>query len=56
MLKTLSTEEIKEIEKVTKKLRANIVRMIHNAQSGHPGGSLSAIDILTVLSTNVMKQ
>lgn len=56
MLKTLSTEEIKEIEKVTKKLRANIVRMIHNSQSGHPGGSLSAIDILTVLYTKVMKQ
>lgn len=56
MLKVLSDEEIKEIQSITKKLRANIVRMIHNAQSGHPGGSLSAIDILTVLYTKVMKQ
>ena len=56
MLKVLSKEEIEEIKTVAKKLRANIVRMIHNAQSGHPGGSLSAIDILTVLYTKVMKQ
>ena len=56
MLKVLSDEEIKEIQSITKKLRANIVRMIHNAQSGHPGGSLSAIDILAVLYTKVMKQ
>ena len=56
MLKTLSNEEINEIQSITKKLRANIVRMIHNAQSGHPGGSLSAIDILAVLYTKVMKQ
>ncbi|MBQ2644871.1 transketolase [bacterium] len=56
MLKILSKEEVTEIQNITKKLRANIVKMIHNSQSGHPGGSLSAIDILTVLYTKVMKQ
>ena len=33
----------------TKELRADIIRMITAAGSGHPGGSLSVIDILTVL-------
>lgn len=30
-------------------IRINIVKMIYEASSGHPGGSLSAADILTVL-------
>lgn len=30
-------------------IRKNILKMVHNAKSGHPGGSLSAADILTVL-------
>ena len=54
MLKTLNEEELKEISAVCKKLRSHIVKMIHNAKSGHPGGSLSAIEILTVLYTKVM--
>ncbi len=29
--------------------RADIIRMISAAGSGHPGGSLSAIDIITYL-------
>jgi transketolase len=36
-------------------LRQDIVRMIGAAGSGHPGGSLSAIDILTALYFNVMR-
>lgn len=32
-----------------KNIRKNIIRMVSNANSGHPGGSLSAVDILTVL-------
>jgi transketolase len=32
-----------------------IVRMIHSAGSGHPGGSLSAIDVLMVLYGRVMR-
>ena len=30
-------------------IRRNIVRMVYNAQSGHPGGSLGCADILTYL-------
>ncbi|MCL2859547.1 MAG: transketolase [Oscillospiraceae bacterium] len=35
-------------------IRKNIIEMIYMAQSGHPGGSLSATDILTVLYFNEM--
>lgn len=37
------------LEKIARELRKEIITMVYNAQSGHPGGSLSAIDILTVL-------
>ena len=36
-------------------LRGDILRMITEAGSGHPGGSLSCIDILTALYFDVMK-
>ncbi len=40
---------MKNLNKVANKLRLDIIDMIYNAKSGHPGGSLSVIDILTVL-------
>ena len=46
--------EIEKIQNVSKKLRRHILMMIHNAKSGHPGGSLSCIDILNVLFTKCM--
>ena len=36
-------------------LRKDIIKMLHEAKSGHPGGSLSCIDILVALYYNVMK-
>jgi len=44
-----------ELRLKVNELRIAIIDMIFNAQSGHPGGSLSAIDILTVLYNNFMK-
>ena len=41
--------DIKELQNHVTNIRKNIVKMITNAKSGHPGGSLSATDILTVL-------
>ena len=41
--------ERKELELLANEMRADIVRMIGEAKSGHPGGSLSCIDILTAL-------
>lgn len=43
-----------EIKKHAKEIRKNIVRMVTEAKSGHPGGSLSATDILSVLYFEVM--
>ena len=45
----VSAEKIKELEAIAIKLRKDIIQMICAAASGHPGGSLSAADILTVL-------
>ncbi len=46
--------EIKELEKIAKKIRINIIKQVYNAKSGHPGGSLSSADILTALYFNEM--
>ncbi|MGN1344777.1 MAG: transketolase [Traorella sp.] len=35
-------------------IRTNIIKMVTNAKSGHPGGSLSAADLITTLYFNVM--
>ena len=35
----------------TKACRRSILKMLHTSQSGHPGGSLSALDFLAVLYT-----
>ncbi len=40
---------IKEMEAVAKRLRRHIISMIGKAGSGHPGGSLSAVEIVTAL-------
>ena len=45
----LSESEIKELKASALKVRRNIVKMVNAAKSGHPGGSLSGADILTVL-------
>lgn len=55
MTAQLSEAELIEIKAVSKKLRREILMMIHNAKSGHPGGSLSAVDILNVLFTKCME-
>ena len=38
----------------TKQIRRDIVQMIEDAGSGHPGGSLSSVEILTVLYKKIM--
>lgn len=44
-----------QMKEKTRELRISILEMLHAAGSGHPGGSLSAIDIMAVLYYNVMK-
>ena len=41
--------EILELKEISKNIRRNIVEMVYHAKSGHPGGSLSIADLLTVL-------
>ena len=43
-----------DLEAVARNLRRNIVKMIAEAGSGHPGGSLSAVEMLTVLYFRVL--
>jgi transketolase len=51
----MEKSNIEQLEETARKLRIKILRMIYTAGSGHPGGSLSAIDILVVLYNNIMK-
>ncbi len=44
-----------ELQTVTKRLRRHIVTMIGKAGSGHPGGSLSAVEIVTAPFWRVMR-
>lgn len=46
--------DIKELEEIARKVRVGIIESTYNAKSGHPGGSLSIADILTVLYFNQM--
>ena len=46
---------ISELEDIARKLRRHIITMIFTAGSGHPGGSLSAADIVTALYFDIMK-
>lgn len=51
----LSEKEIKELAKLANENRQNVIKMVHNAKSGHIGGSLSSADIMTVLFHKCMK-
>lgn len=47
--------KISELKEIARELRVDIINMIFEAGSGHPGGSLSAIDMLTCLYFNHMR-
>lgn len=38
-----------KLSQIARELRKTVLKMIHRAQSGHPGGALSAADIITAL-------
>jgi len=48
-------ERTKKLEEMALKIRRHIIRDIYEAGSGHPGGSLSATDIITALYFYIMK-
>lgn len=41
--------DFKEYEKIASRIRTDVIEEVHSAGSGHPGGSLSAADIVTAL-------
>ena len=45
-----------ELQNTATQIRRDIVRMVYNCQSGHPGGSLGCTDYLTALYFSVMKR
>lgn len=49
MSAVLEKLEIQELEKKARRIREDIIEEVYSAKSGHPGGSLSIADILTVL-------
>jgi transketolase len=44
------------LQRSAQEMRIDIIKMLHAARSGHPGGSLSLIDILTVLMTRYVER
>ncbi len=46
--------DFKKYEDIASRIRIDIVKAVHKAGSGHPGGSLSAADIVTALYFKVM--
>jgi transketolase len=51
----LSKENNHRLKEIAKIIRANIIRMLYLAGSGHPAGSLSMVDILTYLYFHQVK-
>lgn len=47
-------QSLEELKKTCKDVRADIVEMTAAAGSGHPGGSLSAVELMTALYFNVL--
>jgi transketolase len=48
------SHDIAMLEERARRCRVDIVRMVHRAQAGHPGGSLSEIDLLVALYGTVL--
>ncbi|MCX6306480.1 MAG: transketolase [Bacteroidetes bacterium] len=46
---------IQELEKIATQVRRDIIRMVHGASSGHPGGPLGSTDFLVALYFKIMK-
>lgn len=51
---SLSSEQTQLCQAFSKSCRRSILQMVANAKSGHPGGSLSMIDFLSVLYTQII--
>ena len=50
----MKIKDINELKKIANEVRKSILTEVYTAKAGHPGGSLSCADILTVLYFNQM--
>ncbi|GAA5021652.1 transketolase [Marivirga lumbricoides] len=50
-----SQANIQELEKIASQVRRDILRMVHEVQSGHPGGSLGCTDYFVALYFHILK-
>ena len=46
--------KVEALKKIANDIRKGVIESVYNGKSGHPGGSLSCADILTVLYFNQM--
>jgi len=51
----VTTYSLEEITAVARRVRAHVIRMLAAAGSGHPGGSLSCVDIVCALFFGVLR-
>ncbi len=51
----LNQPAIRELEQTARQLRVEVLKMLNSARSGHTGGSLSCLDVLTVLFFNKLR-
>lgn len=47
--------ETSQLKKISSQVRRDIIRMIHSAKSGHPGGSLGCADFMVALYFSVLE-
>lgn len=50
----MKREKIEYYEEIARRIRIDIIKAVYNAGSGHPGGSLSAADLITALYFGAM--
>ena len=51
----MDKKELEDIQSICKRIRREVLEMIYTAKSGHPGGNLSAVEIITTLYKKCMK-
>lgn len=52
----MTKPSLSELIEIAKKVRIDTIKMIHEAGSGHPGGSLSAVEVLVSLYSGVLEK
>ncbi len=51
----MDTDQIEKLKKLATQVRRDILRMVHQCQSGHPGGSLGCTEFFVAVYFHVMK-